>query len=477
MRGSIPADVFISTLLGRRPAQDETVAGDPSGVLTRAPGTIVRLADQSRAWMNVDGATVWLRIDDLLVQRNVAYPERHGAVGNGVHDDTAAIQAAADSLAATGGEVRLQDATYLISSRIVLPNGVSLAGTAVPIDMGVHVPSPITGTGSLMVSAQAADFSFVKLGNRSQVRRVNFDATSDAVIPSAGRVLDFSSVYGTVIEDCFINRCYMGVASIHTSQFAQVFSLKRVRVMNVVRSGIELAYAVVGTVDECFSYNRVDAGASFYKHGAGAYLTGGTATIAFTKCIFGDMQDGVRCTGVGSHENTTMVGDITFTDCCFDTPGRVGAYLTSIINSNFKGCFFGGSDQTDVWIDGNSDDVVFTGNQFVGSNLSSITLASTGLNGIVISGSNTFSACVRSGGAPVIEVYAGVSGFKIDGNIMKPTTQWGTAVGHHTYGVRIATGTSDYFSVIGNIIAGSSTGRISDGSTGTHKDVTTGNVG
>ena len=51
-----------------------------------------------------------------------------GAVGDGVSDATAAIQAALDAAAATGGEVRLDAGEYLVSGHLAVPEGVTLAG-------------------------------------------------------------------------------------------------------------------------------------------------------------------------------------------------------------------------------------------------------------------------------------------------------------------------------------------------------------
>ncbi|MEZ2417480.1 glycosyl hydrolase family 28-related protein [Luteibacter sp. RCC_6_2] len=51
-----------------------------------------------------------------------------GAVGDGIHDDTAAIQTAISSLSATGGGVYLPPGTYVVSSTIALIPNLTLSG-------------------------------------------------------------------------------------------------------------------------------------------------------------------------------------------------------------------------------------------------------------------------------------------------------------------------------------------------------------
>jgi hypothetical protein len=473
-------DPVASGLLGAPPLRlcaFEPVDVDPTGLLVRPAGSVAYHRSGMLGWLNVDGGTTWIDLRSLRPAGRVAFPEDFGARGDGVHDDALAIQLAANSLAATGGTVRFAARAYLCRSRVTLPARVNAMGEGRPINMAVYTPAPMTGCGTVLLSDNAADFSFFKLGHQSIVSDLDFDATSPAIVPAGGAVLDFSGSYGTKIEDVYANRAYRFIASIHAAQFAQVFSITRARASNVVHAGIELDYAVVGSVDDCFVYNM--PGSPNYKQGAGYLFLNGTATIDVSRSTAGDMQDSFRFTGKAgaSHDNTVLVGDIYVTRCCADTPARVGLWATSCINSAFIGNFFGGSDQTDIWLDGNSDALAFGSNNFVGSNLSSISLASTGLSGIGFS-ANHFSATNRVAGSPspIFEIFPGVGGFSITGSIAKPGTQWGGSVGHFNYGARVGVGASNDYIIAGNIFAGATTGMVLDGGTGLRKSVT-GNVG
>ena len=64
------------------------------------------------------------------------------AKGDGVTDDTAAIQAAMDAAAKTGGVVRMPPAKYLVKGSLRVPEGVSVEGVA----KAPRYNTPLTGT-------------------------------------------------------------------------------------------------------------------------------------------------------------------------------------------------------------------------------------------------------------------------------------------------------------------------------------------
>ena len=88
-------------------------------------------------------------------------PEDYGAVGDGVHDDKAAIQAAVNSAEAVGGVVLFSDKTYLIDSDTV-PTPES---PAVGNDDGVIISHSITlrGTGNNSVLKQSDNSRYILL--------------------------------------------------------------------------------------------------------------------------------------------------------------------------------------------------------------------------------------------------------------------------------------------------------------------------
>jgi len=76
----------------------------------------------------------------------------YGTVGDGVTDDTAAIVAAIAALT-TGGTVLLSDGTYLISSTITIPSGVTVKGTGAHYSgaLGTRITSAVVGAACFQI--------------------------------------------------------------------------------------------------------------------------------------------------------------------------------------------------------------------------------------------------------------------------------------------------------------------------------------
>lgn len=79
---------------------------------------------------NTPVVAAWLNDIDARVYDDVQNVRNYGAVGNGVTDDTAAINAAITALSTNGGEVYFPPGNYLISSTLTITtNGVTLRGS------------------------------------------------------------------------------------------------------------------------------------------------------------------------------------------------------------------------------------------------------------------------------------------------------------------------------------------------------------
>jgi hypothetical protein len=107
---------------------------DGAGIASTYPITVQNSAGVAVGIIGVNGGSLafaWNGTAMAIVDRSnqVITVEQFGAVGDGVTDDTAAIQAAINALPLTGGEVLFEAKSYLISASITLGNGTIAAAS------------------------------------------------------------------------------------------------------------------------------------------------------------------------------------------------------------------------------------------------------------------------------------------------------------------------------------------------------------
>jgi len=122
--------------------------------------------------------------------QDVVSAKDFGAVGNGVADDTAAIQAALNYVATIGGEVYLPNGTYNISSSLTMDTGVYTRGISLR-GAGRNTIINVTAAG-----VDAIKFSTTQFLQNSWIRDLQITNTS-----SGGHLINI--VYGCTT--CFID--------------------------------------------------------------------------------------------------------------------------------------------------------------------------------------------------------------------------------------------------------------------------------
>jgi hypothetical protein len=192
----------------------DTLAADPQSLIDELVGK----RDGSQFSSLVAATLVLLLNRQSGVTQSVT---EQGAVGDGVTDDTAAIQAAIDAVAsAGGGTVLLPPGVFLVSDTITLASGVTLQGSGVPstILRGDDLDGPIVGT---TVVAYAASPTI----RAPQVRDLVIDNQDRDTAGGIG--LDISGCYDAVVDNVVVQNVETGLRvtnSTYWSRFSGVRS-------------------------------------------------------------------------------------------------------------------------------------------------------------------------------------------------------------------------------------------------------------
>jgi len=380
-----------------------------------------------------------------------------GARGDGVTDDTRAIQTALLRAGdAGGGVVVIPAGIYLVSATLRVPEGVQVLGVT---KRGAEV-STTSQTADVFALKHASGISDLKITSRvlrtagSLVRIIgnsvfvtNCDFSSYYVGVTIGQLGAVQAV-GVHLSD--INFLNPGVASgggaIHLASFS-----------NAVVQGC----VIVGTDDgpqPAFGI-RVEMGDTA--------LLSDTNITRHGRALLFDTPYGSGCFAVHvsnslfDSSGSTIEGQIT---SCAEFSPQGGVYDTK-----FSNCWFGLS------IDGSGchvappaggvvDGLTFTGCEFVQNAVSGLWCSGENVRNWVVTGG-------YSAGNPAfgIHVADGCGTFTITGHRAGPSA----ARGRNGIGIGIDAGPSDEYVIVGNNLHGNIAAALSDGGTGASKMVAT----
>ena len=146
----------------------------------------------------------------------------YGAVGDGITDDTTAIQAALNAAGSSnkGGIVSLSSGKYLISSTLSIPTGVTLRGVNKGLRRGSFVftapvsPTNYTIIGSAIIIATTGFDAITMNNHEACVEQIEFhypNITTSTVTPSSSygwTIKIGSNAHGCTVQDIQCNFCY-----------------------------------------------------------------------------------------------------------------------------------------------------------------------------------------------------------------------------------------------------------------------------
>lgn len=141
----------------------------------------------------------------------------YGAVGDGITDDTVAIQSAITDLAINGGQLVFPYAIYLITSRIILPFGNNNEGTLFIIDFGnsiikSNVATPTGATFGGLVSGYLSGTTPIANESGSETQVASNTVLMNLQLRGFGQAIRLHNFnYGCALQNILTNNCHNGV--------------------------------------------------------------------------------------------------------------------------------------------------------------------------------------------------------------------------------------------------------------------------
>ena len=224
--------------------------------------------------------------------KDVVSVKDFGAVGNGVVDDTAAIQAAITSLSLTGGAVSVPPGTYKITAAITLCSNLYVIGLGKPtLNSTTAGQNVFSGNSLSNVSLSSIKFN----GTSSSTAPVN--SVGGYASTSTGLVTITSSSNITV-TDCEFGNFYNGLALLNSQQVSATG--------NYIHDW--LVYGILGSLCDnyVFDYNNIigcdqTGAANAYGISATGNANGGNAQIGGS-ISFNVIKDIPSWDGIMTHD-------------------------------------------------------------------------------------------------------------------------------------------------------------------------------
>ena len=397
------------------------------------------------------------KVSYSMIEGAVANVLDFGAVGDGVADDTAAIQAAIDSGA---GSVYAPTGTYKITSTVNINRpitffGASRANTIFSVSTGIDVFYVHNGLDTVMTNLNLHSFKVINTQARA------------SLVSGAG--IKLYKTYFSQLSEITIEGCYIGIDS--TQSNVVKYDAVDVAMFKYVgywfHGGFNFDSYVANSV---ISGNPNDRGDSF----ASVYLQDMCDEMTFYSCI-------LNVSSYNLYANASAYGVnlrpefCRFFACSFDS-STTGVFLRHSVDMTFTGCFFSNrpGNGIEIGTTATTENIVFLGCNFFNN----------GGSGAVIgafSEDTIFDDCSFIGNSTTVlntgnglSVAANANNFTVTNSNFR--NGHGSS-GSQNYGLAIANGTGNRFVIANNNFGTNGTGgAMLVGAIGTNRHVTN-NIG
>lgn len=367
-----------------------------------------------------------------------------GAVGNGVANDTAAIQSAINSIASTGGTVFFPEGTYNVTSLNLNFKGIKLQGSG-------WVGTKLQGIqNNLKIVNITSDFCGI------EDIQVGFSGPTPTTIAS---VCVYTKGHNTVLSNFRIYNTGVGIFLDN----ATIAILDNFYIETFSQAGLYIDHWI-----DVYCNNFViqaSVGKNFGKL-ACIYVINGSDAILMTS---GDVLSGrhsLKCEGVSWGMNYSA-----FTNICFDSSYEACVNLNRSRLNRFTNIWFSGGREDSGFegmIIGNSTDTEFVNCVFANNGGHGATVKNDNLN--IKFNSCTFDSNSYTGGVGVyhgLSIWPGASNFSVTNCTFKN----GSFSGKQGFGLLVNYGNSDKYIISQNFFQNNIIVGLSDGGTGTNKIV------
>lgn len=381
-------------------------------------------------------------IDDKINSHKADFVsvKQFGAKGDGVANDTTAIQSAVDYLAANGLNVLFFPAGVYRVSGIVNNSRIAFIGADIQntVIKGIDATTPIITYNN--------DISFIRLENITLDREV-------VAISGGHGIYTTASGMGFHIENLFIKNQYDGI---HLEGDIAGGYLLNSYVTNCVRDGVSIAHGNM-TIFGVYSIFNGGSGFKFYKSTGGLYLT---------RCeAFSNGGNGITLSAENKAGGDT-INDVIISQCSIGLSKGNGIYLdTNGENINISDCYieYSGHDETGTAISAKEGILVTAANKRVDiNNCQCLWNAGAGItiyaNGVKINGGiYAINSLFLNNASPGILISENVLRTTIIG--VSSCKYEGDAASTQSFGISVLSGANEY-TIIGCDVKGNGLGTI-----------------
>jgi hypothetical protein len=387
-------------------------------------------------WLQSGAGATGRTVRDKL--REVKSVKDFGATGDGVTDDTLAIQAALD----TGGNIIVPPGSYLVSDTL------SFSVQATQVFGGGHFASRI--------EMNSLDTGIIEVGeDHCHLHDLSVNYTGGTPIAGASAITigaNYFSASGVMVRSAFDGFTIIAASSVF---------LNNIHVLDYENTAIYARDVVLDLYVDGFYLNcgvgtRGDLGA--------IRLSNQVEAAVFSN---GEVLQGKYGLTTAATSNTAgnRPAYCKFSNVYFDS-ATDGCVIDKAVEIEFVNCWFSNRPLYGISLS-NCDGIKFHGGGAMNCGTHGVLVNSTAVrttfNGFSARGNSQASAGVSDG----IAIAAGTTDFLITNCILGGSLGFGT----QRYGAWVDTGASDRYIIADNLVTGNGTGGVLDNGTGVNKRV------